>query len=244
VITLELISNCGHFGSTYIAFVTSPENIPVTVVKASFEKEGVESLKNEIRGLRWYAARLNIDPDSVVSHNILENQYANLSIPFHQGSCGNPYLPIEKNYTKIINAIQYYKKIFGDDYTFSHGDYSLVNMVFRQDEIHWLIDWEHFNNQLPREFDVMNCILEVCYFNYKRKKQLSCDDIHLLKKLLAFASDEIEFCDMNLNTPAKELFTISDANRGLFGAQVNKYVLMGCPKEDIAMIDYFFQKYT
>ena len=242
---MELISNCAHFGSTYTAFVTSPGNLPEGVVKASFEKEGIEALENEIRGLRWYAERLGINPDSVGSLHTFKNRYAKLSIPFHEGSIGNPYLPIKRNYQKIVNAILYYKHLFGkDDYTFSHGDYSLVNMVFRQEEIRWLIDWEHFNNQLPREFDVMNCILEVCYFNFMRTKQLSREDIRLLKKLLIFASDEIGFCDMNLNTPAQELYAISDAHRDVFGRQLNKYVLMGCPREDIARIDRFFQKYS
>ena len=242
---MELISNCAHFGSTYTAFVTSPKNMPVEVVKASFERAGIDSLKNEIRGLRWYAARLNIDPDSVGSFHTFENRYAKVSLPFHQGSCGNPYLPIKRNYKKIVNAIRYYRNIFGkDNYSFSHGDYSLVNMVFRQDEIQWLIDWEHFNDQLPREFDVMNCILEVCYYNFMQTKHISRDDIGLLKKLLALASDELGFCDMDLNTPARELYAISDANRGVFGTQINKYVLTGCPREDIERIDYYFQKYA
>ena len=242
---MELISNCAHFGSTYTAIVTSPENLPVGVMKASFEREGIISLKNEIQGLRWYAVKLGIDPDSVGSYHSFENRYAKLSIPFHEGSCGNPYLPIKQNYNKIVNAIQYYKNLFGkDDYIFSHGDYSLVNMVFAKDEIQWLIDWEHFNDKLPREFDVMNCILEVCYYNFMRTKQLTREDIRLLKKLLTLASDELGFCDMNLNTPAQELYTVSDANRGVFGTQIKKYVLTGCPIEDVKRIDYFFQKYS
>jgi hypothetical protein len=242
---MELISNCAHFGSIYTAFVTSPENIPVEVVKASFDRDGIASLKNEVLGLHWYANRLKIDPASVCSYHTNANRYAKLSLPFHQGTCGNPYLPIKRNYKKIVNAIVYYRNIFGkDDYSFSHGDYSLVNMVFEHDEIRWLIDWEHFNNRLPREFDVMNCILELCYFNFMRTKQLGKDDIRLLKKLLVYASDELGFCDMNLNTPARELYAISDANRGVFGTQINKYVLTGCPQADIERIDYFFQKYA
>jgi hypothetical protein len=241
---MELISNCAHFGSTYTAFVTSAHR-PVRVVKASFEREGIESLRNEIRGLRWYAGHTGIDPDSVGSLHMYENRYAKVTLPFHEGACGNPYLPVKSNYTKIVNAIRYYKNLFGkDDYTFSHGDYSLVNMVFRQDEIRWLIDWEHFNDQLPREFDVMNCILEVCYYNFMKTKHLSREDIRLLKKLLVLASDELGFRDLNLETPARELYTIADAHRGVFGRQINKYVLTGCPPEDIGRIDQLFQKYA
>lgn len=242
---MELISNCAHFGSTYTAFVTSPDNLPIGVVKGSFVRDGIESLKNEIQGLRWYAGRLNIDPDSVGSLHSFENRYAKLSIPFHKGSCGNPYLPIKQNYHKIVNAIQYYKDLFGeDDYIFSHGDYSLVNMVFEQDEIQWLIDWEHFNDQLPREFDVLNCILEVCYYNFMRSRKLTREDISLLKNLLIFASDEIGISDLNLDTPARDYYALNLANREIYGPQINKFPLVACPKADVEKIDYFFQKYS
>lgn len=240
---MELISNCAHFGSTYTAFITTPEKIPVSVVKASFVRDGIELLDNEIRGLRWYAGRLGIDPGSVCSAHHFEERYAKITIPFHPGSCGDPYLPIKRNYTKIANAIRYYRYIFEkDEYRYTHGDFSLVNLIFEGDEIRWLIDWEHFNDRLPREFDVLDCIIEACYYNFMRKKELSREEVRLLKELLVLASNEIGF-KANLETPAADYFAMNCTYSAVFGEQINKFPLIACPREDVDRIDSFFRKY-
>jgi len=241
---MELICNCAHFSPNYTFIGTDQEKRPNKIIKASFVSTGIDLIKNEFNGLKWYANQQSIDPISVATMYIHENRCATLILPFHAGTCGNPHLPIQKNYQKLINAISYYTKIFKKtDYQFRHGDYSIENILFDGDEIQWLIDWEHFNKVLPQEFDLLNCIMEICYFNFMKSNNLSKDDIRLLRKLLILISDEIRLPENCFERPAEYFRNLCLSNSNFFGTQAIKYPFVTCCLTDIEKMDYLFQKY-
>ena len=216
-------------------------NNPEKVLKSSFEKEGINDILNEYNGYCWYAYQLNFNQDDVVSLYQYNNSYAILKTKYHMGNLGNPYASIKNNYPKLFNALTYYFKLFGKtDYQFSHGDYSLSNLIFLHENVDWIIDWEHFNNVLPPEFDILNCIMEICYFNFIGTGTISKSEVNQIIKLLYYAQENISLSESALIKPAQCLSNYYNSNKSLFGSQYYKYPLAICPTESINKIDAFF----
>ena len=217
------------------------QNNPKNVIKSSFENDGINDILNEYQGFCWYAHQLNLDPIDVVSLYQYNHSYATLKTKFHHGDLGNPYSSIETNYPCLISALTYYFKIFGKtDYICSHGDYSLSNLVFLHENVEWIIDWEHFNKILPPEFDILNCIMEICYFNVAGMGTISNAEVNKIQDLLLYASNNIPLSESALTTPARCLSAYYKSNKNLFGSQYSKYPLAACPVESIHKIDAFF----
>lgn len=216
-------------------------NNPEIVMKSSFEEEGINDILNEYEGFCWYAHQLNLDQKEVVNLYQYNHSFATLKTKFHHGELGNPYSSIEKNYNRLSSALTYYFEIFGKtDYMYTHGDYSLSNLIFLHEKIDWIIDWEHFNNVLPPEFDILNCIMEICYFNFIRTSNISNAEVNKIKNLLHYAEDNMPLSESALYTPAQCLSTYYNVNKELFGSQYYKYPLAICSVESIQKIDAFF----
>jgi len=197
---------------------------------------------NEYKGYCWYAQQLNLEQNDVVNLYQYNRTFAILKTKFHRGEVGNPYASIEKNYNQLFSALTYYFEIFGKtDYSYSHGDYSLSNLIFLNGKVSWIIDWEHFNDILEPEFDILNCIMEVCYFNFIRKGTISKCEVNMLKSLLDYAANNISLSKSAISTPAQCLLTLFNGHKKLFDSQYMKYPLVNGSFENIKTIDSFFQ---
>lgn len=239
---MELIRNCVHHSSTYVFLKRNEYSIPEKIIKTSLTRDGYVDILREYQGLCWYCSQLSKDPDEVV---VLKqnNNYSIIEIKFFPGDVGLYNTSLSNNYNKIYNAIIYYLDIFRNKNNhWSHGDYSINNIVFENDQIKWLIDWESFNEKLPLWFDCLNCILEAVYFRYKKAHKLSDSDLICAKNLLSLLS---------VFFPIKEIFSEKPASifRRYYGVykadvffnQIDKYPFINAKDEDISKLDNLLQ---
>jgi hypothetical protein len=239
---MEIIRNCLHYGSTQIAVDLDENAVPTGVVKTAFNEAGAGSLKREFEGISWY----DRNTSSIISFKTYNNTFSQLKLAYKKGCVGNLKLPLARNCKKIHNALSYYIDIFRkDSSSFSHGDYSIDNILFSEDEVVWILDWEDFNEKLPREFDVIYCVMEACYFCYKRQNALTAQDVDMAVDLIKYAIERLNMPSLQIvKRPAAYIRELFLNNNSVFGPQIIKYPLMNCPHEDILALDAAFYKRT
>jgi len=237
---MELIRNCAHFSSTCVAVSCGKYGKPAKVIKTAFNKEGAQNIKNEHKGIIWYCRQRNIDPGTFISSFQYGNSFARLEFAYKNGGNGNLDLAIEKNFTKLRNAIDHYVEIFGKPgFNFQHGDYSIGNIVFDNEQILWVLDWENFSDMLTPEIDLLCCIMEPCFFRYQKKKGLSKSDVKTMMELFKYVSNHIELSDEFIRRPALYIRDIRLKNKQIFGTQIMKYPFVNCSLKDILQIDSY-----
>ncbi|MDP3791581.1 MAG: hypothetical protein Q8R38_06030 [Candidatus Omnitrophota bacterium] len=241
---MELIRNCSHDSSVQVAVDLDERAVPVGIVKTAFNADGARSIKREHDGLTWYGQRLNLACNPVLSFRAYKDTFFQLRLSYKDGIPGDLGLPITKNYRKIRNALSHYMDIFRiDDTNFSHGDYSIDNILFMDDGVAWVMDWENFNDKLPLEFDIIYCIIEACYFCYKRRGVFTVGDADAAIDLIKYGVGKLDMaCGQILGSPAAYIRKLFMENRAVFGPQIMKYPMMNCPHGDIMAIDAFFGK--
>jgi len=235
---MELIRNCVHFSLTHVA--VDFDTNPAKVIKTAFNKEGAQSIKNEYKGIVWYCCQRNISPESIITFFQYNNDFARLEVIYKDGECGKLGLPIKKNFLKVLNAIRHYNKVFGNaGFDFQHGDYSIENIIFNNEQVSWVLDWENFSNALPKEFDLLYCIMEVCFFRYKRIRGFLRNDIKAAAALFKSVSEYIKLPNKFVCEPAAYIRNICVNNKHVFGIQTMKYPFINCSLKDIKQIDSY-----
>lgn len=241
---MEVIRNCSHYSFVQTSVDLDSRAAPVKIIKTTFTEEGVRSLKRERDGLTWYEKKLGVTPGVVISFDDRNDTFARLELVYKDGRLGDPGLSISKNYNKIHNALAYYMGVFRiDGGSFSHGDYSIGNILFNEDDVAWILDWEDFSDKLPRELDIVYCVVEACYFCYKRQRGLSSADIDKAIDLLKYGIKGMNMpCDNIVKAPASYARKLFFDNRPLFGRQAMKYPVVNCSDSEISALDSLFLK--
>ena len=199
----ELIRNCQHHGHHYTSFLVKEGGEIAFVEKKAFNKDGVADLSREGRGLEWYCRKANKDPADVIDSFAKTEKYCKLVIRYHDGEeVRTPVDPDSvKDKTRI--AVEHYLDVFGsDDFKFSHGDYSIENMIYGDNKVVWIIDWEHFNDKLPAGYDAVNCIVESFLFWHGRKKAPTRSSVETAKELLTKVSEKAALPEEVLRSPS------------------------------------------
>ncbi len=241
---MEIIRNCSHYSSIQVAVKLDQKAMPVRVVKTAFNRDGALTIRNEHDGISWYEKRLNSASTAIVSLENYKNTYSRLEFVYKNGRLGNLTLPLARNYKKIYNALCHYIDIFttGDRH-FSHGDYSIDNILFDGDDVVWILDWENFNDKLPQEFDIVYCVMEASYFCYKRHGILKNSDINAAIDLFKYGLGELKMpYQQIIRAPASYMRKLFLDNKAVFGQQIKKYPLVNCPEKDILTLDGFYTK--
>ncbi len=240
---MELIRNCAHHSSTHVAVYLGMAGKPSRVVKTAFNEEGAKAVKNEHEGLLWYHRRISTGAGSAVNFFEHGSGFARLETGYVNGECGRLGLSIEDNLLRIFRAIDYHIGLFGPDgFRFQHGDYSIENIIFDNDRVAWISDWENFTDLLPKEFDLVYCVMEACFFRYKRRGKLSGHDVRAARELLEYISGRIGLPARCLERPAEYMRDACLNNNNALGSQAMKYPFVNCSPEDIKKIDMSFAK--
>lgn len=218
------------------------ESVPAKVVKTAFDEEGALSLKREHEGITWYDSRIKPETPTVISFSDYNDRSCRLESKYRKGNCGDLKLPVSKNYKKIYNALNHYLEVFRKEGAlFSHGDYSIDNILFDKDEVTWILDWENFNKDLPCDFDAIYCVMEALYFNYKMRSKLTRNDVFAATKLLKYGIDRLCMPDKGIvNRPASYIRRLFLEHKDVFSGQIMKYPFMNCSPDDILALDAIF----
>ena len=183
---INIIRNCSHFSEIHTGLKTDSNGLPISILKRSFSKNGVKTLLREFEGISEYSNILGIDSKDNIIDFTCFGSYVNLELKYHVGSQGNYMIPIDKNHKRMTNAIEYYKKYFyNGESSYSHGDFSISNIIFIGNSIEWIIDWENSNKIMPREYDLVYCITENCLSRFARNGTLTKCEILTYYDLLS-----------------------------------------------------------
>ena len=172
-------------------------------------------VRNEYSGLTWYTTRLRDNPcknikffdgDGItaVEMSLLEN--------YHQIS---HLANIHVSYNYLKKVILHYTDVWPDKFICNaHGDLTLANILFKENEV-FIIDWEHFStHSLPRGFDLAYLLLSALLlpnFSRFRKLRLPSDEVYLFKDLLPIITDIFNI-DGFADKPLQKLQSIILAN--------------------------------
>lgn len=235
----NIIRNCSHFSQIYIAKEFTSAGQACYIVKTSFCKDGASDIKNEALGLQWYANKLGISPESVTDILSYGEHYAVLKIKHQQGKPANLIASIEQNQQNLEAALQHYLDYIGNS-GYSHGDYSIDNILYDKGQVVWVTDWEHFNDKLPQWFDPLYCILEACFFWHRQNGRLSRNDIQITKKFISTIRRCYNLPDCAVSNPALQLRKCLHEFAPVFGRQVDKFPFVNCDATVIEQLDNYF----
>lgn len=232
--TMEIIRNCSHLGDTCTALVIDGRGRPSRLVKTAFTAAGSRDLGRENEAVSWYDGRRQV-PSAAVSFE-QRPAWGRLELRYERGDCGDLGLSVAANRKKILSALRHHVSVF-DGTPYSHGDYSIENIVYAGDMPARVLDWEAFNRELPPDFDMVYCVLEACFFCLKRRHRLSSGDIQAAGELLRFVKDHARGGLNDGVAPAAYIARLFTAHKTVFGGQYAKYPFLTCPAEDITKLD-------
>lgn len=241
---MEIIRNCSHYSATSAGLEMADGADPLTIIKTAFNEEGSASIGREREGLLWYEEQLHPENSVIGSFRSYKNSFARLELLYKEGSCGDLSLSVEQNYAKIINAVNHHIDIFENRKSnMNHGDFSIENVIFKKDDVVWVVDWEGFTDMLPFGFDLIYCVMEACFFSFKRRGHLTRNDVKAAKDILIHIGTALGRQAISLKAPSQDLYRLFLDNKKAFGHQLLKYPFYNSSQEDILKLDLFFQKW-
>ena len=170
---MKLITNSSHGNGIY-TFINENDKL---IIKSSSTKKGINSLKRELFGYKWYFKLENNINSKSFSYKVFSNEkYYRLCVSLFKGEIGNSNLSLSDNYSLILKAIEHYVSIWPKkrkNFVGLHGDFSVGNIIYNKQNL-VIIDWEHFeNNCAPWGFDLVNMLYESTFFSMGLKNKLS-----------------------------------------------------------------------
>jgi hypothetical protein len=241
---MEIIRNCSHNSSIQVALELDQNSRPVRVIKTSFNQAGALAIRNEHEGISWYEKKRGEVSTTIVSLDNYRAAYSRLELLYHNGRLGDPTLSLARNYNKMRSALDHYMAIFAaGDRQYSHGDYSLDNIVFNNDTVAWILDWESFTDKLPKEFDIIYCVVEASFFCYMNYGMLSARDVRAAIDLLSYGLGKLAVPHRDIvKAPGRFMRKLFRDNEPVFGEQFMKYPLVNSSEQDIKTHDGFYAR--
>ena len=163
-----IVRNCSHFTNVQTGILSSDGFFKLTIKKA-FTSEGCSSLQDEYEGAKSFCEHLKVDPSTYIKKFTNNNLYSELHLEYKKGDIGNCHSGLPKNFINLLALIKFYQiNMINDELNFSHGDLSVSNVIFLNDEVNWIIDWENYNEVLPIYYDLVYCLTELVLFSFVR----------------------------------------------------------------------------
>ena len=235
----NLIRNCAHYSTHQTLIDQSGDASHARTIKTTFAPDGVAGLQAEYDGLTWYASRLGQDIATIVLQFRATTGYARLETRYIDGTVVPMPADPDGLSNKFEAAVDYYiAHLWSGSDMPSHGDFSLSNHVFDQaDKIARIIDWEHFNNALPPQYDPLYMITEPFLFWHVNNKTSSARSITKAQRCIAKLHEDIGLGADATAMPASWLRETADAHREVWGCQVGKVPFLNAAPQNIAAVD-------
>jgi hypothetical protein len=235
---MDLLKNCQHNSSHYTYLIRGERGDVKAIEKKTFHEDGVIELGKEAEGLRWYAGTVDKNANEIIDFFVTAKGYSKLRVKYHNGEViSNPINP-DLVINKIQSAVEHYFKVFGsNNYKYSHGDYFIGNVVFNKNRVVWIIDWEHFNDELPPGYDAVNLIVEVFISYYSKSTSFTKSSVGFAKKLLSKVAQEIVMPKMVLKSPVLWCRDTALNHKSIWRHQYNKLPHIACSYRTCLEID-------
>lgn len=239
-----LIRNCAHYSThqTLIDQRSSTEH--ARTIKTTFSPEGVAGIQAEYDGLEWYASRLKQDIDTMVLMFRATSGYARLEMKYVDGAV----IPMPADPDTLVNKFnvavdQYISTLWAGAGTPSHGDFSLSNHVFDPaGNITRIIDWEHFNREMPPQYDPLYMIVEPFLFWHVNGKTASARSVTAARNMMIKLHQVVELPASALVNPASWLRETADMHRAVWGQQADKVPFLNAGLKNIAAVNQLLGK--
>jgi hypothetical protein len=219
---IELIRNCLHGSeiATYIATTANGKKIN----KVACTISGIDNLKREIEGWNWYQRIRSSTNSGILATIIIEKKnYLKIQIPFINGYKGDVNAGLEANEKLAEKAIRHYCDIWpyipGKNAAL-HGDLSIDNIIFNNDEINFL-DWEHFSEAgAPWGFDAVYFLFETLWFGMKSRILPNKKESDILQRCLNILVDNGKIAKEIIRNPIQFVKGFIENNRSQWGDQL------------------------
>ncbi len=234
----NLVRNCQHFGCHQTLLLSNKEGTKIGVEKRTFESAGVHDLIREVEGIKWYCDQVGVNAQEAIRSFVNRQKSCSLILKYHQGQVDTFSSDVDLLMDRIEEAVCHYLDVFKScNFKYAHGDYFLGNIVFHKDRVKWVIDWEHFNDQLPSGYDPINCIVEAFLTSFEKRGPCSNATSEVAKKLLEKISKEIALPGYALRSPTVWCRRVVEENSEIWGVQYKKLPQVWYSEERCGEID-------
>ena len=193
------------------------------VRKLTFSKDGIDELNNECQGLRWYMDERGIQADTNILQEDIGKKTGKLILRYIPGETVDILASPKIIIPRFASMLEHYTEVFSKcDFTVSHGDYSVNNHIFNDDRVHWIIDWEHFNKELPPGYDLIYAFCEPFFFWLLHKKSIPQKAVNQGQDYLNRAQKLIGFDKETLQQPGEWLHNRGMEHKKVWGKQFAK----------------------
>lgn len=243
---LRLIRNCSH--GNEVATFYFEKNQEKNIIKASSCKIGIEQIKKEINGWKWYQSKRY--PNSKIPLcNIVKNNknYIKIKIKYIEGFKKKYSKGIQRNSVLIYKVIEHYCNIWQGDKENKfplHGDLSIGNVISNKDGIH-IVDWEYFSlDAAPFGFDAYNLLFEQLWFSMKKRKRPKRSELDVLLdniRLIRSSSTESHFF---FDQPLFSVQKFIKTNSRFWKNQIHRLPALLFNEEQVGVIDKMIRLYN
>ena len=240
---ISLLRNHQHYGEVFFIENITLLNNEKYFIKSSSSLNGITNICTELTGVDWYNSKVKNKIKYEISihrKSYIKVKYSEVK-GFASELSKKTYLSNVRYIEKVIN---HYCSVWGGSGENSmapfHGDFSLLgNIIFIDDEIPVVIDWEHFKlNAAPIGFDAMYFLFELIWFESSQMNNNICKDslIHLSKMLLKLKNSNC-LNECFINKPLETTKIFMQNNNIYWGSQFDKMPIMFFDKEETDFID-------
>ncbi len=235
---IELIRNCEH-GSCVSTYVVHGTDSRKTIVKLSHDPVGIEDLRREFEGWKWY--HLRVDSHHPIACKIVQENpgFVKLCIDYIEGTIPCYTRGLVHNRKYLDAMVSHYLTIwpYSGDLVAMHGDYSLGNAVFQQGQL-LMIDWEHFRSSAVFwGFDVVYLLVEALFYSVRRFRRIRADELDVFIKCAQSVQDRGELPSEFYSRPVGYLSDFIREKRELWGDQYLKFPFLSLEKPFVVELD-------
>lgn len=218
-----MIRNCQHYGQHCTLVETDAAGDPRYVTKKAMSREGADALEREHEGINWYCRARGKEDGYVVKKYVRRPSYCELSLSYVPGKTV-PFSFGQRDLMKSVTiACMHYLDVFGSaGFKVSHGDFFVGNIIYDDEGVAWVMDWEHFNNTLPAGFDAVFCVVEPFLTAHGCGRPLGYPEAHRARELLSILSERTGIPGEASSSPAMWCRKITLESRDVWGKQYSK----------------------
>ena len=236
----SILRNCLHSNDIFLIEENDKRGKSKTIIKSSSSIIGINSIKNELNGIEWYNNRgiekLSITICTETPH------YLRTKCLFISGVIYPYYQGFSKNEKHIKSIIAHYCNIWPKAKCKNglfpiHGDFSMCNVIFGDDNRPIIIDWEHFRkNAAPLGFDALNLIFEQAWIEYEITNSIK-NIIEKITLLIKYLNEQNAIDNRLLKFPLINTISFIKGNKEIWGMQINKLPILNFDNNLINIID-------